>query len=696
GESGPDYSRVWYAATGGTGISILSFVLCLLLINTNIRAHKPAEELTGDLSKSEDKHSSMIANISDVVCILDANGIVTYNSHNVEKCFGWQWQDIIGTDGWLMIHPDDLDRLQKEFSSLLEEDNRVKIVECRLKCKDGNYKPVRLTGVSLINDPVINGVLLNYHDITERRQAEEALRLRESYLSAIIENQSGLFWLKDPEGRVLMVNRKFSDLLGFDNPEKLVGKTDFDLWTRELADKYIAEDRRVTETKKIIIVEDHILDNGRVRWSETFKAPVIDNHGEVIGTTGYSVDITGRKQAEEALKKSIQRLELAMNTADMAWWEIELPSGRITFGERKAGMLGFPPEKFKHYKDFLALVHPDDYKCIMGAIRGHIYGAFDKYETEYRISTKSDGYKWFYNTGTIVKSGTNEKPAKITGLVLDITERKTVQLELLRLNEELRISKMYAEDNLIQEHLLVEELIVTKEKLEKINSEKDRFFSIVAHDLRGPFQNLTGLTELIAEDITGIPQDKLSGMGKMMHATSENLFKLLDNLLEWARMQQGAISFEPVKTDLFRLVSQNIDLIGTRGKQKGIEIINEAGQNRTVKADADMLNTVLRNLLSNAVKFTRQGGKVIVMATEAENNMIEVSVTDNGIGMPEALSEKLFNVAEKVGRTGTDGEQGTGLGLLLCKEFVEKHGGRIRVESEKEKGSTFYFTIPAA
>jgi len=214
--------------------------------------------------------------------------------------------------------------------------------------------------------------------------------------------------------------------------------------------------------------------------------------------------------------------------------------------------------------------------------------------------------------------------------------------------------------------------------------------------LRGPFQNLTGLTELIAEDITGIPQDKLSGMGKMMHATSENLFKLLDNLLEWARMQQGAISFEPVKTDLFRLVSQNIDLIGTRGKQKGIEIINEAGQNRTVKADADMLNTVLRNLLSNAVKFTRQGGKVIVMATEAENNMIEVSVTDNGIGMPEALSEKLFNVAEKVGRTGTDGEQGTGLGLLLCKEFVEKHGGRIRVESEKEKGSTFYFTIPAA
>jgi|GEM_PF-1687784 len=116
----------------------------------------------------------------------------------------------------------------------------------------------------------------------------------------------------------------------------------------------------------------------------------------------------------------------------------------------------------------------------------------------------------------------------------------------------------------------------------------------------------------------------------------------------------------------------------------------------TVHADEAMLNTILRNLLSNAVKFTRQGGKVIVRAAETENNMMEISVTDSGIGMSEDLSQKLFKVDEKVGRKGTDGESSTGLGLLLCKEFVEKHGGRIRVESGKGKGSTFYFTIPVA
>ncbi|MEI7812838.1 MAG: ATP-binding protein [Ignavibacteria bacterium] len=240
-----------------------------------------------------------------------------------------------------------------------------------------------------------------------------------------------------------------------------------------------------------------------------------------------------------------------------------------------------------------------------------------------------------------------------------------------------------------------EELTKTKEKLEILNSVKDRFFSIIAHDLRSPFQGFIGLTELMAEDINSIPQDELSEMACEMHVTSKRLFLLLNNLLEWARMQQGAISFNPTEIVLSEIVSENIDLIIKRGKQKGIEIIHEADQNRTVYADKEMLNTILRNLLSNAVKFTRQGGKVSVSSKETENNMVELSVTDSGIGMPEDLSKKLFNMAEKVGRRGTDDESSTGLGLLLCKEFVEKNGGRIRVESQENIGSTFYFTIPA-
>ncbi|MEI7812395.1 MAG: hybrid sensor histidine kinase/response regulator [Ignavibacteria bacterium] len=285
------------------------------------------------------------------------------------------------------------------------------------------------------------------------------------------------------------------------------------------------------------------------------------------------------------------------------------------------------------------------------------------------------------------------------GTFVELFEKK---IYLKKQSEELDSANHKLSESAVQLMQLNAEINRANEELKSLNAGKDKFFSILAHDLKGPFQGFLGLTEMMAEDITSIPQDELSEMAHEMHITAKNLFALLNNLLEWARMQQGAISFEPVETDLSETVSRNIDLISPRGKQKGIEIIHEADHNQTVHADKAMLNAVLRNLLSNAVKFTKQGGKVSVSYKEAINNMVEISVADSGIGMPEALSGKLFNVAEKVGRRGTDGESSTGLGLLLCKEFVEKHGGSIRVKSEEEDlsagkhgGSTITFSLPA-
>ncbi|MEI7812243.1 MAG: CHASE domain-containing protein, partial [Ignavibacteria bacterium] len=185
GETGPDYSKAWITAAGGTGFSILLFVVLLLLINTNIKANQLAGELTRDLRESETKYSSMIANISDVVCIIGKDGMFKYISPNIEKWFGWQPQDLTDTNGWLTIHPDDLEHIQKEFFTLPEKDNPAKTVECRYKCKDGSYKPISLTGTSLINDSIINGVLINYHDITSRKKIEAGLEKTRKELAAI-------------------------------------------------------------------------------------------------------------------------------------------------------------------------------------------------------------------------------------------------------------------------------------------------------------------------------------------------------------------------------------------------------------------------------------------------------------------------------------------------------------------------------
>jgi PAS domain S-box-containing protein len=241
---------------------------------------------------------------------------------------------------------------------------------------------------------------------------------------------------------------------------------------------------------------------------------------------------------------------------------------------------------------------------------------------------------------------------------------------------------------------VVAKLEVENERLLNVIGNKDRLFSIVAHDLKSPFQVLVGLTELMVEDINNFSQTDLSDLIKEMNNYSKNLLNLLRNLLDWVYLQQNKISYNPVKIDLFEILSQNVDIISKRIEQKRIEILYGIKQNQTVFADEAMLNSIIRNLLSNALKFSNPDGKVTINAIEKENNEVEISFRDDGIGMPESLSDKLFKNEEIVGRLGLDGEENTGLGLILCKEFVEKHGGKIWVESRENIGSTFFFTLP--
>jgi len=210
-----------------------------------------------------------------------------------------------------------------------------------------------------------------------------------------------------------------------------------------------------------------------------------------------------------------------------------------------------------------------------------------------------------------------------------------------------------------------------------------------------------GLTEIMVKDISNFSQEELLEISKEINKSPHNLFKLLNNLLDWARMQQGTVTFHPAEIILSDLILQNIDLVAMRAEQKKIELIVEIPKNYKVYADEAMLNSIIRNFISNAVKFTKPNGKIKVSAKKTESNTMEISVTDSGIGIPELLAKNLFKIDEKVKRKGTDGEESTGLGLLLCKEFVGKNGGTIWVESEEENietgklgRTTFTFTLP--
>lgn len=243
-----------------------------------------------------------------------------------------------------------------------------------------------------------------------------------------------------------------------------------------------------------------------------------------------------------------------------------------------------------------------------------------------------------------------------------------------------------------------EELIIQQQNIElhELNATKDKFFSIIAHDLRSPFQGFLSMTELMTENTGEFTAEELVQFINTINKSAKTLYKLLQNLLEWSQMQQGSMRFEQKEENLSDLIAENIETIKERSIQKKIKLINEVTEPINAYVDVKMMNSVLLNIFSNAIKFTHLNGTVTVKAIKSDEKMIEISVSDTGIGIQKSEVDKLFKVGETIGSKGTEGELSTGLGLILCKEFVEKHGGKIWVESVEGKGSKFYFTVPAS
>ncbi|WP_172426954.1 sensor histidine kinase KdpD [Flavobacterium sp. ACN2] len=240
-------------------------------------------------------------------------------------------------------------------------------------------------------------------------------------------------------------------------------------------------------------------------------------------------------------------------------------------------------------------------------------------------------------------------------------------------------------------------LLLVKEKqdhkIKKLLNDKNQFFSIISHDLRGPLGSSVSLSEILLENIEQYSREEIKEISELLHDSNKNIYKLLENLLDWSRVQTGMIAFNPKNVLLNALIEENIELSRNVALNKNINISFESAYLVEAEVDKNMISTILRNLLSNAIKFTDKNGDIKVKLVQT-NQKVEISITDNGIGVPDYIKEKLFKINGKVLQKGTENELGSGLGLLLCKEFVSIHQGTIWVESEQGKGSTFHFTLP--
>jgi signal transduction histidine kinase len=272
---------------------------------------------------------------------------------------------------------------------------------------------------------------------------------------------------------------------------------------------------------------------------------------------------------------------------------------------------------------------------------------------------------------------------------LTLTVREAIRSYL----QEKTIKNQYEELKELNASLEEKVKLRTKE-LQDLNNTKDKFFSIIAHDLKNPFNTLLGFSDLLRSNYNDFDDNKRKEFIDILHITSQNGFSLLENLLEWSRSQTGRIKFEPEKLDLRLLLEEIITMIKSSAIKKNIDITNNISNNASsLLADENMVRTILRNLLSNAIKFTPSNGSVEINSQHSEG-FIEISVKDSGVGMSEKEKNSLLRIDVNQSKKGTDNEEGTGLGLILCKEFVEKHGGKIWVKSEEGEGSTFTFSIP--
>ncbi len=344
------------------------------------------------------------------------------------------------------------------------------------------------------------------------------------------------------------------------------------------------------------------------------------------------------------------------------------PSGYLTLtkeGEiaelnfRAAHLLG--KERSYLIKKRFALFVSSDTRAVFNHFIQNIFQTKSKGTCEVKLLTNGDSPKHVMVNGI---SGNQDDSCLIA--LVDITELKIAEAVIKKSNRELI----------------------------RLNAEKDKFFSIIAHDLRSPFSSFMELTRFMSEELSVLTMAELKKMTLAMKNSTSKLYGLLENLLEWAKLRQDLLPFNPKIVQLHPLVNESLEAITESAANKEIGITNTIPGNTALLADQGMLQSVIRNLVTNAVKFTPKGGKITLSAKTCTDKSVEISVKDTGIGMNPDMVKNLFRLDKQPKRVGTEGEPSSGLGLILCKEFIEKHGGKLWVESAVGIGSTFSFTIP--
>lgn len=272
-------------------------------------------------------------------------------------------------------------------------------------------------------------------------------------------------------------------------------------------------------------------------------------------------------------------------------------------------------------------------------------------------------------------------------------DRKRTSDELISYTKQLKANKDLLEERARELAHLNSQLAESERRLQDLNISKDKLFSIIAHDLKGPFQPLLGISDILVEEYDSLDSEERAKFIKEMNNSLKNQYKLLENLLDWSRLQTGRMPYSPENINLFETIESNFQIFKPKAESKNITLLNNVPQNIFVFADVYMLQSIIQNLVSNSIKFTNNSGTITAKA-KSESDKVVISISDTGVGISKSDIDKIFKIDMQYTTLGTEKEKGTGLGLIICKELVEKNGGKIWIESEINSGSEFFITLP--
>jgi PAS domain S-box-containing protein len=585
----------------------------------------------------------------DGICLLDKEQKILRCNSRMKELFTLSDEHIIGQSCWKIMHgsegPIQGCPVEKMKMSLQREHLETKL--------SGRW--FELTADPLFDpDHSLRGAIHTVRDITDRKRAEQSLReSQERYQNLVELSPIGIAMYQD--GKFVYANPAGLAIIGASNPDELNGKSVVSVVHEDSRNEVIRRMSLVGNGIPVPPMEEKLLRlNGEIFYAEVTATSTTFNDrpaGQVLIR-----DITERIKAQSVLQEKESKYRTLLEFAPDAFFQGDQAGNLIMVNDRAILFTAYSRDELLKM-NFSQLFPPEvlndnplNYELLMQT---------DTLTSEREIIKKTGERIHVEMNSKAMPDGTYQC------FMRDITDRKQVEDRLLKLNQQLN----------------------------DLNATKDKLLSIVAHDLKNPFNSILGFSNLLCQNVRVYDIEKTEKFLDCINSSTKHTLTLLDNLLLWAKSQTGQLSFDPKPILIHEIIRETIEALKSSAKIKNINLNSFQSGDTHINADSNMIHTVLRNLVTNAIKFTNPGGKIDVFAI-GESGQIEITVKDDGVGMKEEIREKLFKMESYLTTVGTSNEKGSGLGLILCQEFIQNHGGRIWVESEVGKGSEFHIILP--